>query len=54
MRTKSANRQRNKRRRRGTVRGSNPRAGFTLIETLAALAIAAAVFAVIAEFAGRT
>lgn len=29
-------------------------AGFTLIETLAALAIAGAVFAVIAEFAGRT
>src|SRR5688500_3408724 len=54
MRTKSAKRQRNKRRRRGTARGSNPRAGFTLIETLAALAIAAAVFAVIAEFAGRT
>jgi general secretion pathway protein J len=30
------------------------RAGFSLIETLAALAIAGAVFAVIAEFAGRT
>lgn len=29
-------------------------AGFTLIETMVALAIAAAVFAVIAEFAGRT
>src|SRR4051812_25747937 len=41
MRSKSANRR------------SNPRAGFTLIETLAALAIAAAVFAVVAEFAGR-
>jgi general secretion pathway protein J len=34
-------------------RGSNPRAGFSLIETLAALAIAGAVFAVIAEFSGR-
>jgi general secretion pathway protein J len=43
MRTKSASKRRN-----------NPRAGFTLIETLAALAIAAAVFAVVAEFAGRT
>lgn len=43
MRTRSARRPR-----------SNPRAGFTLIETLAALAIAAAVFAVVAEFAGRT
>lgn len=50
MLTKSAKRTRSKRGRRG----SNPRAGFTLIETLAALAIAAAVFAVIAEFAGRT
>ena len=54
MRTKSAKRQRSKRRQRGPARGSDPRAGFTLIETLAALAIAAAVFAVIAEFAGRT
>lgn len=35
-------------------RRSNASAGFTLIETLAALAIAGAVFAVIAEFAGRT
>jgi general secretion pathway protein J len=32
---------------------SNPRAGFSLIETLAALAIAAAIFAVISEFSGR-
>lgn len=37
------------RRRRADARG-----GFTLIETMVALAIAAAVFAVIAEFAGRT
>jgi general secretion pathway protein J len=34
-------------------RRSNARAGFSLIETLAALAIAGAVFAVIAEFSGR-
>lgn len=34
-------------------RRPDPRAGFTLIETLAALAIAAAIFAVISEFAGR-
>ncbi len=58
MRSKSAHRQppRNKlRARRSRTAGrNNPRAGFTLIETLAALAIAAAVFAVIAEFAGRT
>jgi prepilin-type N-terminal cleavage/methylation domain-containing protein len=35
-------------------RRSNASSGFTLIETMVALAIAAAVFAVIAEFAGRT
>src|SRR5690349_18916538 len=35
-------------------RRADARSGFTLIETMAALAIAAAVFAVIAEFAGRT
>lgn len=35
-------------------RRSSASAGFTLIETLAALAIAGAIFAVIAEFAGRT
>jgi general secretion pathway protein J len=34
-------------------RRSNARAGFSLIETLAALAIAGAVFAVISEFSGR-
>src|SRR4051812_34863982 len=34
-------------------RRGNGRAGFSLIETLAALAIAGAVFAVIAEFSGR-
>jgi general secretion pathway protein J len=50
MRSKSANRRSNRR----SKRRRNPRAGFTLIETMAALAIAAAVFAVIAEFAGRT
>ena len=33
---------------------SNPRAGFTLLETLAALAIAAAAFAVIVDFSMRT
>jgi general secretion pathway protein J len=33
---------------------SNPRAGFTLLETLAALAIAAAAFAVIIDFSMRT
>jgi general secretion pathway protein J len=35
-------------------RRSNPRAGFTLIETLAALAIAAAAFAIIVDFSMRT
>jgi general secretion pathway protein J len=35
-------------------RNRDARAGFSLIEVLAALAIAGAVFAVIAEFAGRT
>jgi prepilin-type N-terminal cleavage/methylation domain-containing protein len=35
-------------------RRNSARSGFTLIETMVALAIAAAVFAVIAEFAGRT
>ncbi|HVZ52879.1 MAG TPA: prepilin-type N-terminal cleavage/methylation domain-containing protein [Pseudolabrys sp.] len=35
-------------------RRNSANAGFTLIETLAALAIAGALFAVIAEFAGRT
>lgn len=35
-------------------RSRSANAGFTLIETLAALAIAGAIFAVIAEFAGRT
>ena len=35
-------------------RSNSASAGFTLIETLAALAIAGAIFAVIAEFAGRT
>jgi len=35
-------------------RRADARAGFTLVETMVALAIAAAVFAVIAEFAGRT
>lgn len=35
-------------------RRSSASAGFTLIETLAALAIAGAMFAVIAEFSGRT
>ena len=35
-------------------RRNNSSAGFTLIETLAALAIAGAVFAVIVEFTGRT
>jgi general secretion pathway protein J len=35
-------------------RRSDSNSGFTLIETMVALAIAAAVFAVIAEFAGRT
>ena len=34
-------------------RRADARAGFSLIETLAALAIAAAIFAVVAEFAGR-
>jgi len=38
----------------GSVRRRSRSAGFTLIETLAALAIAGAIFAVIAEFAGRT
>lgn len=38
----------------GSARPRSNSAGFTLIETLAALAIAGAVFAVIAEFAGRT
>jgi general secretion pathway protein J len=33
---------------------SNPRAGFTLLETLAALAIASAAFAVIVDFSMRT
>ncbi|MEA2986701.1 MAG: ral secretion pathway protein [Alphaproteobacteria bacterium] len=33
---------------------NNPRAGFTLLETLAALAIAAAAFAVIVDFSMRT
>src|SRR5215213_493455 len=33
---------------------SNPRAGFTLLETLAALAIAAAALAVIVDFSMRT
>lgn len=37
-----------------SARRSSASAGFTLIETLAALAIAGAVFAVIAEFSGRT
>lgn len=36
------------------LRRSSASAGFTLIEALAALAIAGAIFAVIAEFAGRT
>ena len=49
MRTNSALRRRSNKSRR-----TDPRAGFTLIETLAALAIAAAVFGVVAEFAGRT
>ena len=37
-----------------SVARSNPRAGFTLLETLAALAIAAAAFAVIVDFSMRT
>jgi hypothetical protein len=35
-------------------RNRSARAGFALIETLAALAMAGAIFAVVAEFAGRT
>jgi general secretion pathway protein J len=38
---------------RSARRRSNARAGFSLIETLAALAIAGAIFAVISEFSGR-
>jgi general secretion pathway protein J len=37
-----------------SVARSNPRAGFTLLETLAALAIAAAAFAIIVDFSMRT
>jgi prepilin-type N-terminal cleavage/methylation domain-containing protein len=37
-----------------SVARSNPRAGFTLLETLSALAIAAAAFAIIVDFSMRT